>query len=367
MNRDHIGSLVETLKAVEDDDATDFILVFLERLAESGEDFNIEGICVEQHVSVLLHYFPNETAVHIVEILVRHSKDCAHVVFSLNGRASFLSFLEPQTVNLPCVIRFLAGFFLYDDFLSFNSQQLRPLLNLAVDGTDNEVTCAALEALIEASSWAALSSEFAASGLFAKLFELSEEDSTVPLRLQLLRNTLCSMSDPTQLLTDDDGTLIRFLKGCFTSTDDTVLSYSAEIAGIIASYGAAFVLHLIQHGMDEALFTLLQSGGSITLISCTVLAIVRFMLHCDSERRHLYVSRDLPTIVADILESSTDQYLDTFLSSLHEVVRVCAAAHDESILAITTNEAFLEAIHSLHSQATASKTSYLISLFMGSP
>ena len=170
LNRDHIGSLVETLKAVEDDDATDFILVFLERLAESGEDFNIEGICVEQHISVLLHYFPNETAVHIVEILVRHSKDCAHVVFSLNGRASFLSFLEPQTVNLPCVIRFLAGFFLYDDFLSFNSQQLRPLLNLAVDGTDNEVTCAALEALIEASSWAALSSEFAASDLFAKLF-----------------------------------------------------------------------------------------------------------------------------------------------------------------------------------------------------
>ena len=358
---------METLKTVEDDDADDFILVFLERLAESGEDFNIEGICVEQHVNVLLHYFPNETAVHIVEILVRHSKDCAHIVFSLNSRASYLSFLEPQTVNLPCVIRFLAGFFLYDDFVSFNSQQLRPLLSFVTDSADNEVRCAALEALIEASSWTDLCNEFAASERFPKLFDLSEEDATVPLRLQLLRNTLCSMSNPTQLLADDDGTLIRFLKGCFTSTDDTVLSYTAEIAGIIASYGTAFVLHLIQHGMDETLFTLLQSGGSITLLSCTVLAIIRFMLHCDSERRHLYISKDLPTIVADILESSTDQFLDSFLSSLHEVVRTCEASRDESILAITTNDAFRAAIHSLQSQVTAPKTSSLLALFMGNP
>ena len=364
LTREHLSLLIHTIDTVEQEEVRDFLLEFIETLLEFGEDFNIEGVCTESHVNVLLHLFPDKTAINIMRMLVAHSKECAEIVYSFDQRADFVSYLSANSYNLIELIRFLSSFFLYDEFLSFNVRQIFPLMKLVLDHPVLDIKCEALESLICASSSRVLASDVALSDHFLELYNVTESDETTSMRSHLLRNVIHTMPDPTPLLISDDGTIIRFLKGCFSMSNDVILCYSTEICGLIASLGEIFTLKLIENGFDEAILSILNDGGSMALVSCASVAACRFLIHCGAQRRFLYLSQHFIELISDIVESLSIPDLRDFLASLIHTSRVCEATSDTSILTLTRNPDFLVALQNLAPQNDDRETAAALSFFL---
>jgi hypothetical protein len=308
---DKLSVLFHALRESDSEEVITGILTFCELLAQSGEEFNLEGLARPEFVEVLLLRFPLKEAISIATEIVRFALLTARVVFEFNEKVDFIGFLTKKSLNLTDLLNFVCAFTLYEQFDAFCLRALPAVFDLCFN---DDYAGGAISFLQTAALNRELRVAIGFSERFPEIFAPS--DTHMEMKADLLWRVFAGLPDFEPILLWHGDAFVDFVAAAGACADaDAVLS-AIELSGLIASVGPRYAERLVElHCLDLVMGGLEEDSG-FEAMSAVLVAGCRFLVHLPFEAQQEICAGGLFEALAAAAEALTEARLYEALAAL---------------------------------------------------
>ena len=182
--------------------------------------------------------------------------------------------------------------------------------------------------------------------MFQTILNDNQDDS---LKLNILHGILVQTQEAISWIFNNS--ILEFIINHLESPDINEVCLSLEVVYDIASYGNEYIQLLYEANIVNKVWTIMLNGSFFHMKIFSLLAILEILKYSSPKNRNIYIMNGFFDFLDDIFDSIPDNYIESTLLGILELLTKCKIENDNQIIAnFRTREIIIEQIQSLVSE-----------------